>query len=112
MRSLFFLLSLFMSFSLLAQTIWTSGTYKIELHSAGEAGLVSKSCLKDCALKSLVKNRRSELKGMDMSGGKDPASVFCKHIGMTVTYMSSKGIEETFCRDNEFKDVISLDILL
>lgn len=107
MKYLFFVL---LSFPLFASVEWSAGTDKFQLESSGVNGYVSKSCLKDCPLKKLIKKNEEKLKGMVITGGKDPASVLCQEVGADVIYLSYKDLTETFCVKG--KDVIALSVLL
>lgn len=107
MKYLFLIL---FSVPLFAATEWKAGTTTYQLESTGINGHVSRSCLKDCALKKIINKNRDKLRGKTISGGKSPASVLCTEVGAAVIYLSHQDLTETFCVKG--KDVIALSVLL
>ena len=105
------LIILLSSFSLWGKELsWKTGEKEFKLIQVGDDGYASKSCLKDCSLKSKAKIKLPEVTQEELGGGKVPASVVCKKIGGDVVYLSHGDKEETFCVHG--KDIVSLSLLL
>lgn len=109
-KNVFFALSLIMTSAWGAGVNWKVGETEYKLTKTADNGYLSESCIKSCGLKTKVSQRIGELKNLDFSGGKNPASVFCKTIGAQVIYLTHDKNEEAFCQDQN--DIISLSLLL
>lgn len=99
------------SSSLMAASEWKAGEKTFALDKVGDDGHVSPSCLKECELKKMAKTHLSKLDEVDVRGGKDPASGYCKLLGGHVVYLTqTKNEEEAFCFKNS--DIMSLSLLI
>lgn len=103
---LFFLFSSFLGHA----AEWTLGDKKFDLIKINDQGHVSANCQKECELKTLAQKNLSKLNDLKITGGKDPASIYCKLLQGKVLYMAHEDLEETFCFYK--KDIISLSLLL
>lgn len=109
MKPLLIVLSLFLSLNLMAST-WMAGNEKYQLHTQGDDGWVSHSCLKDCELKEKIQLSIKDLSSVDTSNGKDPASGLCKKAQGKVIYLAQGNEQEAFCVLGT--DIISLSLVL
>lgn len=72
-------------------------------------GFVSKSCLKECDLKKLIKTNQHKRNNLSPVGGQNPRALLCLAIGADIIYMSQKNSEDAFCQKDG--DIISLSLI-